>query len=145
MSTTYSSELIADPRLRRLVLICGWAAMLVGAAICLALPIAWKWRLAASCLWMLISERELRVIAGGYKRYKGFRIDANGAVALLTRDGDWLPASLLAGSIVLPSLAWLRFKDQDGHHRAELIACKCPENKAWRRLQVIWRHLGASG
>ena len=119
--------------------------MLVGAAICLALPIAWKWCLAASCLWMLISERELRVIAKGNKQFRGIRIDANGAAALLTRDGDWLPATLLAGSVVLPSLAWLRFKDQDGHHRAELIACKSPENKAWRRLQVIWRHLGASG
>jgi hypothetical protein len=117
--------------------------MLVGVAICLALPIAWKWCLAASCLWMLIGERELRVIANGNKQFRGIRIDANGAAALLTRDGDWLPATLLAGSVVLPSLAWLRFKGQDGHHQAELIACKCPENKAWRRLQVIWRHLGA--
>lgn len=120
-------------------------ATVAGAAICLALPLGWEWRLAASCLWMLASERELRVIARGYERYKGIRIDAYGAAALLTQDGDWLPATLLAGSIVLPSLVWLRFKDHNGRHRAELIARKCPENKGWRRLQVIWRHLGAGG
>jgi len=131
--------------MRRLVLMCGWMAMVAGAAICLALPLGWEWRLAASCLWVLVNERELRVIAKGYKHYKGIRIDANGAAALLTPDGDWLPATLLPGSIVLPSLVWLRFKDHDGRHRAELIARECPENKGWRRLQVIWRHLGAGG
>ncbi len=145
MSTTYSSELSSDPRMRRLVLRGGWLAMIVGTGVCLAMPLAWEWRLAAGCLWAFVSERELRVIANGHKRYQGIRIDENGTTALLTRDGDWLPATLLAGSIVLPSLAWLRFKDHEGRHRAELLACKCPENKAWRRLQVIWRHLGASG
>ena len=109
------------------------------------MPLAWQWRLAASSLWVLVSERELRVMANGHKRYAGVRLDANGDAALLTSRGDWSPATLLAGSLVLSSLAWLRFKDQDGRQRVELIACKCPENKAWRRLQVIWRHLGAGG
>lgn len=117
--------------------------MLAGAAVLLAMPVAWKWRLAACCLWILVSGRELSHIASGYKHYQGIRIDSNGDTALLTQDGERLPVQLLAGSIVLPSLAWLRFKDQRGRRRAELIACKCPENKAWRRLQVIWRHLGA--
>jgi hypothetical protein len=143
--TTYSSELDADPRLRRLVLICGWLALVAGAIVCLSMPLAWEWRLAASSLWILVSERELLVMAIGHKRYSGVRLDANGDAALLTRGGDWSPATLLAGSLVLSSLAWLRFKDQDGRQRVELIACKCPENKAWRRLQVIWRHLGAGG
>jgi hypothetical protein len=143
--TTYSSELDADPRLRRLVLICGWLALVAGAIVCLSMPLAWEWRLAASSVWLLVSERELRVMANGHKRYSGVRLDANGDAALLTHGGDWLPATLLAGSVVLPSLAWLRLKDQDGHKWVELLACKCPENKAWRRLQVIWRHLGAGG
>ena len=143
--TTYSSELDVDPRMRRLVLICGWLALLAGAGICLSMPLAWQWRLAASSLWVLVSERELRIMTNGYKRYTGVRLDANGDAALLTRGGDWSPATLLAGSLVLPSLAWLRFKDHDGRQQLELIACKCPENKAWRRLQVIWRHLGAGG
>jgi hypothetical protein len=143
--TTYSSELDADPRLRRLVLICGWLALVAGAVVCLSMPLAWEWRLAASSVWLLVSERELRVMANGHKRYSGVRLDANGDAELLTHGGDWLPATLLAGSVVLPSLAWLRLKDQDGHKRVELLACKCPENKAWRRLQVIWRHLGAGG
>jgi hypothetical protein len=119
--------------------------MAIGTGVCLAMPLAWEWCLAASCLWVFISAAELRVIAQGNKQYRGFRIDATGTAALLTQDGDWLPATLLAGSIVLPSLAWLRFKDHEGRHRSELIACNCPENKAWRRLQVIWRHLGAGG
>jgi len=118
-------------------------AAVAGASVCLAMPIAWEWRFAASCLWLLVSERELLVIAGGYKHYKGIRIDDNGDTVLLTRDGDRLPVKLLAGSVVLPSLAWLRFKDRDGRRLVELIACKSPEDKAWRRLQVIWRHLGA--
>lgn len=127
------------------MLTCGWLALVAGAVVCLSMPLGWEWRLAASSLWLLVSERELRVMANGYKRYRGIRLDANGDAALLTRDGDWSPATLLAGSLVLPSLAWLRLKDQDGRQRVELIACKCPENKAWRRLQVIWRHLGAGG
>ena len=143
--TTYSSEIDADPRLRRLVLISGWLALAAGAVICLSMPFAWEWRLAAGSLWVLVSERELRVMANGHRLYRGVRLDANGGAALLTRDGDWSPATLLAGSLVLPSLAWLRFKDQDGRQRVELIGCKCAENKAWRRLQVIWRHLGAGG
>ena len=131
--------------MRRLVLICGWLALVAGAVVCLSTPLAWEWRLSAGSLWLLVSERELRVMANGHKRYSGVRLDANGDAALLTRGGVWSPATLLAGSLVLPSLAWLRLKDQDGHKRVELLACKCPENKAWRRLQVIWRHLGAGG
>ncbi len=131
--------------MRRLVLICGWLALVAGAGVCLSMPLPWEWRLAASSLWVLVSERELRAIANGYKRYKGIRLDANGDAALLTCGGEWWPATLLAGSLVLPPLAWLRFKDRDGRQQVELIARKCSENKAWRRLQVIWRHLGAGG
>jgi hypothetical protein len=120
-------------------------AAVAGASVCLAMSIAWEWRFAASCLWLLVSERELRVIANGHKRYTGIRIDANGDTALLTPDGAHLPVKLLTGSVVLPSLAWLRFKGSDGCRGVELITRKSPENKAWRRLQVIWRHVGASG
>jgi len=109
----------------------------------LTLPIPPIWRAAGAMLWLLTSAQEVNVIAKGYKRCQHIRIEHNGDVQVWSPDGCCLQATLCAGSIVLPRFAWLRFRAENGQRFAELVRGKCPENKAWRRLQVIWRHLGA--
>lgn len=121
----------------------GCSATFLGLAMILALPVAFLWRVAGALLWLLSATREIRVIANGYKRCQRMRIEYNGDMQVTMPDGCCLPATLLAGSVVLRKIAWLRFEAQNGQQFAELIRGRSPQNKDWRRLQVIWRHLGA--
>lgn len=140
---TYSSELTPDPLLRRVVLLAGLAATVVGFVMILLLPIAPLWRALGSVVWLTTSIRDVFVIAKGHRRCELLRIAPDGGVEVLAPDGCWFRATLLAGTIVLRSFAWLRFEADNGQRFAELLRGKCPQNKDWRRLQVIWRHLGA--
>lgn len=142
-SPTYSTELQPDPRLRRIVLLCGIVAALVGLALLLTLRIALPWRALAAVAWLIANTRQLFGIANGYKRCQRIRIDQSGAVTMQAPDGCWFPATLIQGSVVLTDIAWLRCKAEDGQQFAELIAAKSVRNESWRRLQVIWRHVGA--
>jgi len=109
------------------------------------LPIALLWRVVAAGAWALVNVRQLLVIAKGYKCCQRIRIEHDGAVTLQAADGCWIPATFIRGSIVLPKIAWLRFRAEDGQQFAELICERSARNKGWRRLQVIWRHVGAGG
>ena len=142
-SRKYSTELQPDPRLRRIVLLYGISATAVGAALIVTLPIEWCWRAFGVLAWLFINIRQLLVIANGFKRCRRIRIEHNGAVTLQALDGCWFPATLLPGSVVLSKVAWLRFKADDGQQFVELICEKGARNEDWRRLQVIWRHIGA--
>ena len=84
----------------------------------------------------------MRVIADGYKRFGRIRVDFEGNLELLVGAVDWVPARLLSGSVVLEKYAWLFIKPRNGCRYAELVRGDSLENQAWRRLQVIWRHLG---
>ena len=142
---TYSTELQPDPRLRRIVLLYGISATVVGVILIVTLPIE-RWLRALGVLaWLFINIRQLVVIANGYKRCRRIRIEHNGAVTLQALDGCWFSATLLPDSVVLSKVAWLRFKVDDGQKLVELICEKNARNKDWRRLQVIWRHFGAGG
>lgn len=144
-SNNYSTELKPDPRLRRLTIISGTVAALLGLLIILSATIAVHWRALASLFWALFSARELFNMVAGYQRIRRICIDSDGSVELLMVEGERVPATLLAGSIVLPTLAWLRLQAHDGRCSCELIRSKSSQDKQWRRLQVIWRHLGAGG
>jgi hypothetical protein len=102
----------------------------------------WRW-LGVSC-WLAMTGVELRDIAAGYKRFTKIRIDDGGVVALQDAGGSWVPARLLHGSIVLPRLAWLRLRAANGCRYGELLRCDPRQSEAWRRLQVLWRHLGGA-
>lgn len=144
-SYTYSTELKPDPALRRLVVLSGVAATVIGLITIAVLSLPFIWRALAALVWLLLNGRDLSLIVKGYKRCRRIRIEHGGAVELLVPDGNWAPATLLAGSVVLRRIAWLRFETQDGRRFAELMCRKKAQNKEWRRLQVIWRHLGAGG
>ncbi|MDH3434500.1 MAG: hypothetical protein OEM60_11615 [Gammaproteobacteria bacterium] len=142
-SRTYSTELAPDPLLRRVVITTGVVATMLGTAMILILPIQPAWRLLAGVVWLLQHGRALLLIARGNKRCERLRIAHDGAASIMTGGQFRTPARLVAGSIVLRRIAWLRFETEDGQRLAELIRCNGAQNENWRRLQVIWRHLGA--
>ena len=144
-SQTYSTELQPDPALRRLVILSGVAATVIGLVTILVLSLPPVWRALAALVWLLLNGRELFLIAKAHKRCRRIRIGQGGDVELLAPDGNWTQARLVSGSVVLRKIAWLRFETQNGRRSAELMCCKYAQNKEWRRLQVIWRHLGAGG
>lgn len=143
-SSTFSTELTPNPRLRRIVVLSGCCTTVLGLVTILTLSIGPQLSLAAAAVWLMLSVRELRVITRGYKCCRGIRIAANGDVAVRISERDWRTARLASGSVVLAGLAWLRIETHDGQRFAELLSGNCRKNKKWRRLQVIWRHLGTA-
>jgi len=143
-SNVFSIELQTDPVLRCTVLLTGALATILGIMMILTLPMNLAMALAASLLWSVISMRELLLMCKAYSRYRRLRLDSAGKVALISDSGDSQAATLLAGSVVLGRLAWLRIESSDGLRFAELMCGNGRENKQWRLLQVIWRHFGAA-
>jgi len=117
----------------------------VGVAMILLMPIRWPWRVLAAIAWLATSTHDLNVIRKGHRQCRCIRIQHDGGAQLLSPEGCWFPATIVSGSIVLRGVAWLRFEADNGQRFAELICRKRPQFEAWRRLQVIWRHLGAGG
>ena len=144
-STPYSTELTPDPFLRRTVLLSGAVLTGVGLVVIGVSAFAVHFRLFAACLWLWLGVRQVLQIAKGHERCRRIRIDCNGNIEILRRSGDWVAASLASGSVVLPRLVWLRFRDPQGRFYAELLRGRRRQNRAWRRFQVIWKHLGAKG
>ena len=144
-STKYSAELVPEPGLRRVVMLCGASAMAGGLLSIAVLPVAWHARVLLGLCWGLVSGRELWLIAKAHKRCAGLRLDADGQVLVRDGHGGGTAATIEPGSVVLQRLAWLRFRTVSGHRHAELLRRKSMKNNDWRRLQVIWRHLGAAG
>ena len=141
-STTYSTDLVPDAVARHIVLGTGAAALAAGILALAVLPVDAAWRLAAAGCWAAFGGRDLWLMTAAYKRCRRYRLDPQGGVQILTTDGCCVAATLGAGSVVLWSIAWLRFEVENGRPHAELLRLKTAQNKD-RRLQVIWRHLGA--
>lgn len=107
-----------------------------------AVPAALKGVLAMA--WAGLCGREYRGLRRGYASGGILRIAAGGQLERRRRDGTWEPARLCAGSVVLPRVAWLRIEPRDGPPYAELVRANSHGSEDWRRLQVIWRHIGAA-
>lgn len=102
-------------------------------------------RFAAALTWCLVCGWELRRIVVAWADCQSLRISAEGEVRVLGRNGEWVRARLLSGSLLLRHWAWIRIHREDGPVGAELLRGSCREGDDWRRLQVIWRHVGDSG
>lgn len=145
MSSTASSILLRfDPGLRRLVLYSGTAAALMGLIVIALMPLEPGWRVGAGLLWLFFSLRELHATRTAYRYFSSLQLDQAGGVELIRFNGERHSAVLLSSSVVLPGLAWLRFRPPEGLCFGELLCGNCREDQQWRRLQVIWRHLGAA-
>ena len=122
----------------------GAAAFLLGGMAFIPLPVDWVYKLPGMVAWGILGARDLWLIASGYKRCECIRIHHDGSVQVRSPDGACISATLAAGSIVTTGLAWVRIRGCRGGEYRLLLRRKAAENKDWRRLQVIWRHLGAA-
>ena len=130
--------------MRQIVVAAAWAAMSLGLITIISLPIDGLLRAAGSSVWLTAMGRELIVISSAHKRFGRIRIHSDGQVELHDNDGHWQAATIGNGSIVLPKLAWLRIKPASGGRYNVLLRRNSLQSEQWRRLQVIWRHLGAA-
>jgi hypothetical protein len=142
-SNSYSASLTPDPWLRLVVAVSGRLLIAAGLALILVLAIDVMLRAAGCIVWVLVGRWELRQLEQGFDACKGIRIDSSGDAMILNSDENWVPARLLTGSVLLRRLAWIRLQDQSGRIFLELISGDARQSQNWRRLQVIWRHIGA--
>ena len=139
-SSKYSAEIRLDRRLRRVVLISGVVLALTGGGLVLLLPIGIPAKLAALLAWIGWSARELLTHRRVYGRWSALELSADGESRLFGCE-ECCAATVLPGSIVLPELAWLRIRAENGDVWGELVAGNHRQCKEWRRFQVIFRHL----
>lgn len=117
---------------------------MLGLLIILALPINAIARAAAAISWCFLAAVDVASLAAMHKRFSRLRIYPDGTAELRQSDGDWQAAVITHGSLVLPGIAWLRLRLRDGGYYRGLVRGSSCESKQWRRLQVIWRHLGTA-
>ena len=129
--------------LRRVVLWSGALLCVVGVALILSTQLPGALQIVACVTWLLFSGWEMRRIRNGYVRCRRLRLSAGGEMLWLDTEGNWHPAQLLPGSVLLRRVGWIRWDDERGRQYGELLRGKCRESDDWRRLQVIWRHIGA--
>ena len=139
-SARFETNLTPEPRLRRLVLLCGFLAALTGTLIISFMPIYWALRIPLALVFIGESCRELRRLNRGAARLQQLRLDAAGNVLGLGPGGQVEPLALLSGSIVLEKLAWLRVRFADGLEHGELFRPNPGTDPEWQHLQLIWRH-----
>lgn len=142
-SITYSTELRPDPLLCRIVVLSGVMFSGIGVVLILRLPLPPFALLLGSVVWLVQSVRELRQIDRDYGRCRRLRLAADGGILLLDIDGNWHTGRFLPGSILLRRIGWIRVKHDERRTGAMLFRGSCRESHDWRRLQVIWRHIGA--
>jgi len=143
-SNSYSATLTPDPWLRIFVLGTGCLLQAAGIAIVLTLPLPTVFRALGLLLWVALSAAELRRSERGFDCCSCIRLRCDGSVEVRGGDDEWLSGSLSTGSLVLANHAWLRIRLDDGRQIDELLRGDARRSHDWRRLQVIWRHIGAA-
>ncbi len=141
---TFSTCLRPDPWLRIIVLISGRLLIAAGLVVVLTLQIEVGIRAIAALTWLLVGGRQLQQTERGFASCRAIRLLPDGQIAILDSNDQWLPGRLQSGSVVLGTLAWLRLKTYSGANHVELLRGNCRQDQQWRRLQVIWRHIGAA-
>lgn len=101
-------------------------------------------RFLAAGAWLPIGLAELHRFARGYRSCRRLRVHADGSAQIADAAGAWHAVQLRPGCVVLDRIAWLWIDAGPGRKFAELLVGNSRKNNEWRRLQVIWRHLGAA-
>ena len=144
-SIAYFAELKPDPLLRRVVLCTGGSLAACGLIVVAMLPWSPALLIAVGAAWASLSGWELARLRRAWSDSLGLRLAADGGAAILGNDGCWRPASILNGSVLLRRWCWVRLRAGSGSVFAEPLRGSCRKCRDWRRLQVIWRHVGAAG
>ena len=143
-SNEYSAELRPDPILRFLVLLSGILLCVVGLVLIPGLALPAPAIGLGVALWFYYMLLAITVLAREFRNCRGLKVYPDCSLLRLDRESRWRPVRLLPGSVVLPRLAWIRFETECGVRAAELLRGDCRKGDDWRRLQVIWRHVGAT-
>ena len=138
----YAVHLEPDKRLRRLQLACGVILYAAGAALLWGMPIGMLPKVGTVVAWLAIGRLEWRRQLRGFRRVAGIRIHETGALECLDSCGTRQSVSLMAGSVVLRRLAWLRLKFGDGSHYGELLSGHAQRQAEWHGLQLTWAQCG---
>ena len=144
-STAYSAELRPDRPLRRFVLWSGAVLGGLGLIAVFSLPLPVAWRAVTATAWTAAFALELARMHRAWQDCFAVRLRADGSASALGRDGRWQPVTLLADGVLLRRWGWIRFRTAPGRVFAEPVRGACRDSHDWRRLQVIWRHVGAEG
>lgn len=139
-SREFATSLKPEATLRRNVLLCGCVTAVTGTLIILAMPLSLIPRLLLALAWLGESLRELIGLWCGAARLGELRLDADGNLSGVRRDGTVEPLELLYGSVVLGRVAWLRLRFRDGLKHGELLRRTECGDLEWQRLELIWRH-----
>lgn len=108
-----------------------------------ALPIAVLAILGVA--WLLQSVWELQRFGRAQRDLRRLRLYADGSAEALAGAAGWEPLVWLADGLILPSIAWLRFRRSDGRLYCELFLRRGVDKEAWRRLQVLGRYARPGG
>lgn len=131
--------------MQRIVVMSGLLMGLSGLLMICLVPTSWAWRLPGCVLCVVVISSELYQLRRAWRSYSCARLAHDGTAALRNADGRWRPAELLPGCLLLRHFGWIRLQTRDGHRFAALYRGHCRHSADWRRLQVIWRHIGATG
>jgi hypothetical protein len=115
----------------------------LGIVAVLTLPWPAAVRGALAVAWAIGVARELDRLRHAWRDCRGLRLRADGSASALGRDGRWQPVTLLADGVLLRHWGWIRLRTATGRVFAEPLRGACRKSHDWRRLQVIWRHVGA--
>ena len=143
-SSTFSTELRPDRGFRAVVLVSGAGFAIAGVFLILSMPLGSIASLVAGGSWLTFCGREWLCVRRGFSRCRRLRFTADGKVMRLDPDGEWQPARLMPGSMLLRHAGWLVLEVAKGRRAVEPVRGHCRESNDWRRLQVIWRHVGAT-
>jgi hypothetical protein len=139
----YSAILTPDPWLRIIVLTSGRLLCAAGVVMILTLDVGPALRGAGALGWLGLGYFELRRTIRGYSYCVAIRVRCGGQIEVQNADHEWVPGVLQSGSLVLRKIAWLRVRSGGGPPCSELLRGDARTSHDWRRLQVIWRHIGA--
>ncbi len=143
-SSKYFADLLPDAGLRRLVELSGIVFALLGVLLLLSLPLHLGLTIPGAGAWLSFCAWELVLLRRGFDVCRRIRVMADGGLLLLGADGSWRAAHLVTGTVVLSRYAWIRCRTEQGQYCTELVSGNCRESDDWRRLQVIWRHIGGT-
>ncbi|MGI9200590.1 MAG: hypothetical protein ACR2QL_06000 [Woeseiaceae bacterium] len=93
--------------------------------------------------WTLAIAGRAGLVVAAQLRCRQLNIYADGSAMLQDQGGSWQAATLRNGTVVLSNLAWLDLRTDDGRGFSALFCGNCRKSEQWRRLQVIWRHMGS--
>ena len=129
--------------MRRALGVSAFLIYAVGTWTILILPVADGLQMLGVAVWTLLIAVDCCVHSLSQRRCRGIRVYSDGSASIKDSAGVWQPTVLSRDCIVLPACAWLKLTSADGTRYYELLRGSCRESEQWRRLQVIWRHMGS--